>query len=66
MAHDPARVADTRAWLGKSEMDLRAARNGFKATPPLLEDILFPTDQGKVRRGRRVGFRRLKNHDSQG
>ncbi len=53
MAHDPTRVADTRAWLGKGEMDLRAARNGFEATPPLLEDVLFHCQQAveKVLKG---------------
>ena len=45
MEHDPTRVADTRAWLGKSEMDLRAARNGLEAIPPLLEDVLFHCQQ---------------------
>lgn len=45
MGPDPTRAADTRAWLDKSEMDLRAARNGFEATPPLLEDVLFHCQQ---------------------
>ena len=53
MAHDPARVADTLAWLGKSELDLRAARNGLAASPPLVEDVLFHCQQAveKVLKG---------------
>jgi len=53
MGYDPTRVADTRAWLAKSELDLRAARNGLEAAPPLLEDALFHCQQAveKVLKG---------------
>ena len=53
MGHDPTRVADTRAWLDKAEMDLHAARNGLEAAPPLLEDVLFHCQQAveKVLKG---------------
>jgi HEPN domain-containing protein len=45
MPHDPWRVADTRAWLVKAANDLRAADVEFRATPPLLEDIVFHAQQ---------------------
>ncbi len=45
MRHDPERVADTRAWLVKVSNDLRAAETDFKASPPLLEDLLFHCQQ---------------------
>jgi len=45
MLHDPARVADTRAWLSKPATDLRAAALDLAADPPLLEDIVFHCQQ---------------------
>lgn len=53
MEHDPTREADARAWLDKSQMDLRAARNSLGAAPPLLEDVLFHCQQAveKVLKG---------------
>lgn len=41
MPHDPARVADTRAWLVKAAQDLRAAEFERTADPPLTGDIAF-------------------------
>lgn len=38
MPHDPALIAETRAWLLKAVKDLRAAEIDRTATPPLLED----------------------------
>lgn len=32
MPHDPIRVADTRAWLAKADMDLRAAAHELIST----------------------------------
>ena len=45
MPHDSERVADTRAWLVKVSNDLRAAETDLKASPPLLEDLLFHCQQ---------------------
>ena len=45
MQHDPARVEDTRAWFVKLSNDLRAAETDLKASPPLLEDVLFHCQQ---------------------
>ncbi|MBI4832552.1 MAG: HEPN domain-containing protein [Candidatus Lindowbacteria bacterium] len=45
MLHDPVRVSETRAWLGKAANDLRAAENGLVASPPLLEDVVFHCQQ---------------------
>ena len=45
MADDPARVADTRAWLVKSSNDLRAAQVDMAAEPPILEDVMFHCQQ---------------------
>ena len=40
-----ARVAEARSWLVKAASDLRAAVHEFTATPPLLDDIAFHTQQ---------------------
>jgi|SRR6266850_2882892 len=45
MPHDPARVAETREWLQKASVDLRAARIDLEANPPLVEDTLFHCQQ---------------------
>jgi HEPN domain-containing protein len=45
MPHDPARVADTRAWLQKADNDLRAAEHDQTAHPPLLGDLTFHSQQ---------------------
>jgi HEPN domain-containing protein len=45
MPHDPARVADTRAWLQKADGDLRAAEHDQTAHPPLLGDVTFHAQQ---------------------
>ncbi len=45
MPHDPARVADTRAWLQKADNDLRAAEHDQTARPPLLGDVTFHAQQ---------------------
>ena len=45
MQHDPVREADTIAWLGKADDDLRAAAVDIRAEPPLLEDALFHCQQ---------------------
>ena len=45
MPHDPARVADVRAWLGKATTDLRAASIDLAADPPVLDDLVFHCQQ---------------------
>ena len=45
MPYDPARVADTEAWLSKAKEDLRAAEFELTANPPLTADIVFHCQQ---------------------
>jgi hypothetical protein len=45
MTNDPALVAETRTWLHKAALDLRAAAHDLLAAPPLLEDTLFHCQQ---------------------
>lgn len=45
MPHDPARVAETRGWLVRASSDGRAAEHELRATPPLLDDIVFHCQQ---------------------
>lgn len=41
MPHDPIRLADTRAWLAKADMDLKAAAHELTAAPPFTADAVF-------------------------
>jgi HEPN domain-containing protein len=45
MPHDPASVAEARAWLAKAALDLRAAEVDMGAAPPLAEDAAFHAQQ---------------------
>ena len=45
MPLDPAKVAETRAWLSKAALDLRAAEHERTATPPLTGDMVFHAQQ---------------------
>ena len=45
MPHDPALVADTRAWLTKARMDLLAAERLLQVAPPLLGASVFHSQQ---------------------
>jgi HEPN domain-containing protein len=45
MPHDRALLADVMAWLRKASDDLRAGEFELGAEPPLIEDILFHTQQ---------------------
>lgn len=45
MPHDPALIAETRAWLSKAAKDLAAAQYELLATPPFAEDVLFHAQQ---------------------
>ena len=45
MPLDPARIADTRSWLTKANMDCEAAAFELTAEPPFVEDIVFHAQQ---------------------
>jgi HEPN domain-containing protein len=45
MPHDPILVADTRAWFKKAAKDLRAAQHDLTASSPILEDVVFHSQQ---------------------
>ncbi|MCL4466973.1 MAG: HEPN domain-containing protein [Chloroflexi bacterium] len=45
MPPDAARVAETREWLAKAALDLRAAEFEVTAQPPLTADIVFHCQQ---------------------
>ena len=45
MPHDPIRAADTRAWLDKAHMDLKAAAHELTAVPPFTADAVFHAQQ---------------------
>jgi HEPN domain-containing protein len=45
MPHDPARVAEVRAWLVRAAEDLRAADHELTASPPILGDLFFHCQQ---------------------
>lgn len=47
MPHDPARVAEARAWLARSASDLRAAAHDLAAVPPILDDAVFHCQQAE-------------------
>jgi HEPN domain-containing protein len=45
MEPDAARMAETRSWLSKAALDMRAAEFNFTAQPPLTADIVFHCQQ---------------------
>lgn len=45
MQPKPGRMAETREWLAKAALDLRAAEFEFTAMPPLTADITFHAQQ---------------------
>jgi len=45
MLHDPALVAEVRAWLLKAGKDLAAATYEMQADPPFAGDIVFHAQQ---------------------
>jgi len=45
MPHDPVRVADTRSWVEKALVDFRGADADLAASPPVVEDVLFHSQQ---------------------
>jgi HEPN domain-containing protein len=45
MPHDPALLAEVRAWLTKAAKDLAAAEYESRADPPFVEDIAFHSQQ---------------------
>lgn len=45
MEHDTPKVQDTKAWLAKAAVDLRAAELDRTADPPITPDIVFHAQQ---------------------
>jgi HEPN domain-containing protein len=45
MLPDEARAADTAAWLSKARLDVRSAEHALTASPPLMEDATFHSQQ---------------------
>ena len=45
MPHDPALVAEVRAWLSKAAKDLATAEYELRADPPFTDDIAFHAQQ---------------------
>ena len=45
MPADPVLVAETKAWLHKATLDLRAAEHDLTASPPLFADAVFHCQQ---------------------
>jgi HEPN domain-containing protein len=45
MPADPVLIAETQAWLRKAAHDLRAAGHSLTASPPLLDDAVFHSQQ---------------------
>ena len=45
MPHDPALVAEARAWLSKAGKDLATAEYEMQAYPPFAEDVVFHAQQ---------------------
>ena len=45
MQPEAARAAETRDWLRKCALDLRAGEFGLTAVPPLADDVLFHAQQ---------------------
>ena len=45
MRLDPVLVLDTKAWFRKAAIDLRSADADLKASPPILEDVVFHCQQ---------------------
>lgn len=45
MPPDAARIAETREWLSKAQIDLRAADHDRTADPPITADMVFHAQQ---------------------
>ena len=45
MPYDAARIAETREWLTKARIDLRAADHDRTADPPITADMVFHDQQ---------------------
>jgi len=67
MPHDPALVAEVRAWLTKAGKDLATAEYELRADPPFTDDIVFHAQQAaeKSLKGflswHRIPFRKTHN-----
>ena len=45
MPHDPARLADTKAWMARAASDLGAGAHEMTAVPPFTADAVFHAQQ---------------------
>ena len=45
MPHDPVLISETRSWLQKATIDIRAAEHDLTASPPLLSDVVYHCQQ---------------------
>jgi HEPN domain-containing protein len=45
MPHDPARLADTKAWMTKADLDLRVGAHELTPDPPFAGDATFHAQQ---------------------
>ena len=45
MPHDPVLISETRSWLLKATIDIRAAEHDLTASPPLLSDDVYHCKQ---------------------
>ncbi len=45
MQPDPALVAETQAWFRRVRSDLRSAQADLSVEPPILEDVVFHSQQ---------------------
>jgi len=67
MPHDPALIAEARAWLSKAGKDLAAAQWELQADPPFADDIVFHAQQASEKSLKaflswhRVPFRKTHN-----
>ena len=67
MPHDPALVAEVRAWLSKAGRDLATAEYELQANPPFADDLVFHAQQAAEKSLKaflswhRVPFRKTHN-----
>ncbi len=45
MPHDPVKIEESKGWLSKAKVDLRAAEYERTADPPITPDIVFHAQQ---------------------
>jgi HEPN domain-containing protein len=45
MPHDPVLISETKAWLKKAATDVRSADHALTASPPILADVAYHSQQ---------------------